>query len=505
MSDKKRQSNVVNHVFHKFKNEHSAYINTFISKQIQRNKNEIAKLFKINFHLFRKKKPKAVTIFIHQLKTYFFGINGVLIKRIKWLRYVLYPDIYVNKNRLHKKIDIGKLIFYELKDNHNIYNNREIETKKKHFKRSNNFTYDANYKHALTKGGQKHKRKIFLSEDLNNLNNYIMNVTNTFSKRNILLKDNQQVISSTTTTNGNINSYSSKQKSPTNPLAQFDNMYKRNTRNKFQQNIYYKKNLVNMSGIATHIKSTTTTNNNNNTNCFLTSRPRTATKDNLSLSHKNLLLNQSSFTNKRRCQSSRTRYKNISLIKNYSFNPSSLITSKLNDIRRKNISNEKQIKRVFSWGNPPISLKIANFICNPVSSSKNNSQVIISQTEREIKKDVEIALDVSLKGEPMNTYKIIMNKLKNTSDSIYINRILDLSNSVTKYNEHSAYKFGKIIKDGYLCQSNKERMCFTERDNDNVKYDVSTNYLKTQSMVKDKTKYKQRKFLLLKSKKMHGT
>ena len=98
-----------------------------------------------------------------------------------------------------------------------------------------------------------------------------------------------------------------------------------------------------------------------------------------------------------------------------------------------------------------------------------------------------------------------MNKLKNTSDSIYINRILDLSNSVTKYNEHSAYKFGKIIQDGYLCQSNKERMCFTERDCDNEIHNASTNYLKTQSMVKDKTKYKQRKFLLLKSKKMHGT
>jgi hypothetical protein len=178
-----------------------------------------------------------------------------------------------------------------------------------------------------------------------------------------------------------------------------------------------------------------------------------------------------------------------------------LLKTKINDISRENISNERKIRRVFSWGNSPLSVKVSNFICNPVASFKQHSQVIISQTEDEIKKDVEIALDISLKGEPDQTYKVIVNKLKHISDSDYINRILDLSNSVTKCNETTAYKFGDIIKKEYLGLTKKDRECLSSEHNDNDNNDnkAMKYYWNSKLLMKDKAKYKQRKFMLKKS------
>lgn len=460
------------HIFHNFPNN-----NSFFLRQLHKTKYDITNLFKLNFNLFHKKQPKALSTLITQLKTYYFGEQGYLIKRIKWLKSALYPEITINNKHLHNKINVGKLFLYELKDNHNIYINRDVESKKAVFRRSSHFTYDSNFK-TTTSNKHNHKRKVFLSEDLTNLNTYIMNITNTFSRNNILITPNKtSVINNNNNNNHDVHS--------SNPLTIFDNMYKRKITT--HQNHLYKR--------PTHI-----INNNNNTN--IRSRPITAYNKSV---NKLLTNKQPTYNIKRRCQSSRPRcdgnkHRTV-LSKDNTRTTTLLLKTKINDISRENISNERKIRRVFSWGNSPLSVKVSNFICNPVASSKQHSQVIISQTEDEIKKDVEIALDISLKGEPVQTYKVIVNKLKHISDSDYINRILDLSNSVTKCNETTAYKFGDIIKKEYLGLTKKDRECLSSEHNDNdddnnkaMKY-----YWNSKLLMKDKAKYKQRKFMLKKS------
>ena len=53
---------------------------------------EIKTLFKFNFNLFKKNKPKVILVLIANLKHHLFGPYGVCVRKISWLRNLLYPE-----------------------------------------------------------------------------------------------------------------------------------------------------------------------------------------------------------------------------------------------------------------------------------------------------------------------------------------------------------------------------------------------------------------------------
>ena len=128
----------------------------------------------------------------------------------------------------------------------------------------------------------------------------------------------------------------------------------------------------------------------------------------------------------------------------------SAINSKIVLLKQTNAENKKNITRIFSKGNSPPSLRLTNFLSNKICKTRNMKNVIVlSQTESEIKKDLETVLDIKLHENPKATYRKIVQSMNRTKEAEYIKTIVNLSKSVSKFNDESVYKFSEIIKEDY--------------------------------------------------------
>lgn len=387
-------------IFGSFSNREMAksYSNSMYQK-MKEQKKEIQKLFKINFGLFQTKKKKSVTYFIHHMAHYLFGPNGVVSKKLKWV-----GDIFkVNKFNidLDAKIQIGKLYYFEIKDNKSSsYANHLTETKKGYLRRSVHFNYDDNFKSdSIYNNFLTHAKSI----KKNNLskNTYLTNLSNNLSRTSLL--------------------------SP-------------HTRNNKSQCMEYNNSK----------RASTEYFRSGKTKKIITERTRES-----QIKIKKILF-------KRPKTSLHSKETNEQLVKNRLNKTTYLINSMCIGIQVENDNNKKKITKVFSRGNSPPSLKMNNFLCNTWAPKQKYMQPIASQLESEKRKDLEVALDMKIGENPNENYIKVIKKMQEIDNSEYIKRIINLSEGITKVNEETALKFEKQIKEDYNKKTNKKKLYISD-------------------------------------------
>lgn len=404
-----------------------------LMRRIRIKNDEIKTLFKLNFNLFKQSKPKAVCVLIENLKHHLFGPYGVCVRKLCWLRNAMYPEHYKRKIDLTHKIQVGKLLYLEMKEHQNNYSKRLDEAKKDWFRRSANFAYEDGYRSSFVSKPFTTKQSSSSSTMMNTNNSCAgtsSNVVKIFSRAQ-QRKDTLLLCNTTTNTVNCVNSVN-KMKLPSKLHLNLslvhsttkhcnNNDESRNsklTELKEEDNVDSKDTLNDF--FMTELKSQTQTQTQ-----VVQTQPST------SLSCNNVF------------HSRKQLYKKLNAT-------ASAINSKIVLLKQTNAENKKNITRIFSKGNSPPSLRLTNFLSNKICKTRNMKNVIVlSQTESEIKKDLETVLDIKLHENPKATYRKIVQSMNRTKEAEYIKTIVNLSKSVSKFNDESVYKFSEIIKEDY--------------------------------------------------------
>ena len=404
-----------------------------LMRRIRIKNDEIKTLFKLNFNLFKQSKPKAVCVLIEKLKHHLFGPYGVCVRKLCWLRNLMYPEHYKRKIDLTHKIQVGKLLYLEMKEHQNNYSKRLDEAKKDWFRRSANFAYEDGYRSSFVSKPFTTKQSSSSSTmmNTNNTNHSCGRSGTSGNVVKIFSRDHQQQQQRKDTLLL-CNSNNNKMKLPSklhlnlslvhsNPKHGINNDESRNsklTELKEEDNVDSKDTTLN-DFFMTELKSQT--------------QPQTQvqTQPSTSLSCNNVF------------HSRKQLYKKLNAT-------TSAINSKIVLLKQTNAENKKNITRIFSKGNSPPSLRLTNFLSNKICKTRNMKNVIVlSQTESEIKKDLETVLDIKLHENPKATYRKIVQSMNRTKEAEYIKTIVNLSKSVSKFNDESVYKFSEIIKEDY--------------------------------------------------------
>lgn len=406
-------------IFGSFSNREMAksYSNSMYQK-MKDQKKEIQKLFKINFGLFQAKKKKSVIYFIHHMAHYLFGPHGVVSRKLKWV-----GDIFkVSKFNLDTKIQIGKLYYFEIKDNKkSSYANHLTETKKGYLRRSVHFNYDDNFKSdSIYNSFLTHAKGI----KKNNLskNTYLTNLSNNFSRSSLLSPHTRN---------------NKSQCMELNNSKRFSTDYSRNGK---------AKKIIMEHTTESHIPKIKK---------IIFKRPKT---------------------------SLHSRETNEQLARRRLNKTTYLINSMCIGIQIENDSNKKKITKVFSRGNSPPSLKMNNFLCNTWAPKQKYMQPIASQLESEKRKDLEIALDMKIGENPNENYLKVIKKMQEIDNSEYIKRIIHLSEGITKVNEETALKFEKQIKDDYNKKTNKKKLYISDFTPE-IRKKLNMNYNKIETIL----------------------
>jgi hypothetical protein len=367
-------------------------------RRIRIKNDEIKTLFKLNFNLFKKSKPKAVCVFITNLKHHLFGPYGVCVRKLLWLRNMLYPDHSKRRVDLTHKIQVGKLLYLEMKEHQTNYSKRLDEAKKDWFRRSANFAFDDGC------------RSSYAAKPLTKQSTASSTMMNTFTTHH-----------SSGHATRSVATHLSKVKLPS-KLRLHLNLSLINTKHDESRN-----------SKLTELKEEDNSNSKDTLREFFMTevQAHALAQPTTSLSCNNVF------------HSRKQLYKKLNAT-------TSAINSKIVLLRQTNAENKKNITRMFSEGNSPPSLRLTNFLSNKICKTRNmKSVIVLSQTESEIKKDLETVLDIKLHENPKATYRKIVQSMNRTKEAEYIKTIVNLSKSVSKFNDESVYKFAEIIKEDY--------------------------------------------------------
>ena len=362
--------------FSSFSTENLCKPQRSLVRRIKIKNDEIKTLFKHNFNLFKKNKPKVILVLITNLKHHFFGPYGVCVRKISWLRNVLYPEQGKRKVDLTHKIQISKLLYLEMKEHQTSYSKRLDEAKKDWFRRSANFAFEDGHR-------ANYVVKPFITKQ--NSSNTTMNTNNS----------NQS---------GNVVKIFSRSRKDGEPLS------KARLQPKLQLNLSLVNtrflNNENSNSKLTELKEEEVVNSKDTLqeDIFMTEvKTQVQTQPATSLSSNNV------FHNKKQL------YKKVNAT-------TSIINSKIMLLKQTNAENKKNISRIFSKGNSPPSLRLANFLSNKICKTRNLKKVmVLSHTESEIKKDLETVLDIKLHENPKATYRKIVHSMNRTKERVYQN------------------------------------------------------------------------------------
>ena len=418
-----------------------SYSNLLIQK-MRSKKEEIQKMFRVKIDLFQNQKKKSVLTFIQRMKYYLFGPNGLLRKKLKWIRELLTSSDSKPKKRresLTSQIKVGQLCYYEANENKSSYSGHLKEAKKAAFKRSSNYIVDENYKqnsmyNKFLINAKKRKRKYTTTKST-----YLTNLTNTFS-RNIFCTNTNQF--GLYYTNSEHFTEDNKSRILTEFRRKEKNPYSRPT-----SSLYAKVN-----------------NNELNSKRAESISPRKANVKVKRPSSSHLILSKSLIMRKRLNKTEK------------------IINNKCTGIKIENDINQKKIFRVFSRGNSPPSLKMNTLLCNSWSPKQRYKQPIASQLNSEKKKDLELALDMKIGENPNENYLKVIEKIQKIDDTEYIKTVINLSEGLNKVNEETVMHFSKLIKEDYNKKTCKKKIFVSELSSQ-IRKRLDSNYNKMQRML----------------------
>ena len=164
---------------------------TNINKEIKKRTNDLRKFFNIKNTIFKEMQSKQNSLtykeFMSYFGKYFFGPNGVVTEKYKFLRD--YYEALNLKIGLNNRIYTGTLDYFFLFSNHNSYSQRLNSTKQKLLSLSNNLSVASNHFDKII---QKARMK---TKYLKNNKNFIhLNIKNSFSVEKNIKKINKKNI-----------------------------------------------------------------------------------------------------------------------------------------------------------------------------------------------------------------------------------------------------------------------------------------------------------------------